>query len=239
MTSAAARTTAKFLALGLLAGIFLLAGKFFHFDQEQARNFFSGIPLGIAGAVYIVVYVVSSSFIWVGPKDVLRLAAVFIYGPYVSTAFIAIAEMLNLPVMFFLSRRLGRAFVEERLKGGRQKLDAAVSETGYGMIFFLRLFLLIPLRFLDLGFGLTKISFAKYFGICLLATPLRIFVVQFIWSLGVDTVMDPEKLSRYLADRPLIMWGVSIYFIGSMLMLWVMKIRAQARRIGSAVQGQI
>jgi len=228
---------AKFWSLVLLAGLFLCVGKFLHFDQARVQNFFSTVPLAAAGIIFVLVYVVSSSLVWVGPKDVLRLTAAFVYGPYLSTVFISIAEMINLPIMFLLSRRLGRDFVEARLKGGMKKVDLAISETGYGTIFFLRLFLLIPLRFLDLGFGLTKISLAKYFGVCLPATPLRIFFVQFFWSLGAETVTSPDKLGRYLADRPGILLGVLVYFLGSLLMVLIMKWRAAASK-KSAAQDQ-
>lgn len=220
----------KFLSFLLVIVLLSWLGRYFHLDRALIQEKLSRFPLIFSGIVFVIVYVVSSSVVWLGPKDVLRLAAVFVYGPYVSTVFVTVAELGNLPIMFLLSRRMGRPFVAERLKGGMKEVDQAIAETSFGMIFFLKLLLFIPLRFLDLGFGLTQISLLKYFFISLLATPLRIFVVQFFWSLGMETVMNPNKFSQYLLNHPQIMLGTGLYFVGSLVMVGVMKGRADARR---------
>ena len=221
---------AQFLLLILVVGLFLVLGKFFHFDQMACRTFFQQFPLGLSGVVFIVAYVVVTFFIWIGPKDIFRIVAALIYGPFWSTVFVYVAEMINVVVLFSLSRRLGREFVASKIKGGMQKLDNALAETSFWSIFFLRLFPIVPFRFLDLGMGLTKISLAKYFLIALIATPLRIFVVQFFLALGVSTIMDANKFAAYLTQHPYVSVGVYVYMFGAVIMVFIMKRVSRKRR---------
>lgn len=216
------RPVRSFWLLVILVIGFLVLSRFFHFEADSAKQYFTRFPLGISSAVFVVAYVVLSSVIWVGPKDVLRLASAFVYGPYLSTVLVTAGEMLNLLVMFGLSRKLGRPFVAERLRGRMRQVDQAIAESRYGTIFLLRLLILFPLRFLDLGFGLTRISLTKYFLISLLATPPRIFVVQFFWSLGMDTVVNPEKLAEYLSGHQgamALMFGYLIFSVAGVVVL--------------------
>jgi len=216
------RSVRSFWLLVLLALGCLALGRFFYFEADSAKQYFTRFPIGISSAVFVAAYVVLSAVIWVGPKDALRLAAAFVYGPYISTVLVTAGEMINLLVMFGMSRKLGRPFVAQCLRGRMRQVDQAIAESRYGTIFLLRLLVLFPLRFLDLGFGLTKISLTKYFLISLLATPPRIFVVQFFWSLGMDTVVNPEKFADYLSAHPgamALMFGYLIFSVAGVVVL--------------------
>ena len=132
--------TVKFVLFLLLILLFLVIGKIFPIDQEWCRSFLTGYSLLWSGIIFIVLYVVITFFIWLGPKDIFRITAAVVYGAYWSTLFVYAAEMTNVIVLFSFSRKLGRGFVESRLKGGMQRLDEIIATTSFWSIFFLRLF---------------------------------------------------------------------------------------------------
>jgi uncharacterized membrane protein YdjX (TVP38/TMEM64 family) len=206
-----------------MAVLFLSLGHFFSFDQAAFESFFRGIPVVSSSIVFVVLYVVLTFFIWLGPKDIFRIVSALVYGPYLSTLLVWVAEAINVVVLFTMSRRLGRQYVEQKLKGRMAQLDETVSSTGFWSIFFLKLTPIVPFRFLDLGFGLTKISLKKYWTISALATPLRIFYLQFLLALGLETVLNPEKMTAYLEANPLVMRLCFAYLVLSVVVMLVWR----------------
>ncbi|MCK5580566.1 MAG: TVP38/TMEM64 family protein [Candidatus Omnitrophica bacterium] len=228
----------SFLLFVVLIVVFFNLGKFFAFDEGLVQNFFLNIPVVLSGVIFILVYVVSTSLIWFGPKDILRIVAAGVFGAYLSTLLIWLAELGNVFVLFMLSRRLGRDFVASKLHGGMKRLDQTIAETSFWSIFCFRLFPIIPLRVLDLGFGLTKISFKKYFWISFIGTPLRIFVIQFFLAILIKTGMslhqfeqDPfaamgsmhNILNQYLNDHPGILFVCFFYLLGSIVTIFILR----------------
>ncbi|HQP10172.1 MAG TPA: VTT domain-containing protein, partial [Candidatus Omnitrophota bacterium] len=147
--------------------IILAAGWYFgrivDFDVAYYQAFFSRYPLALSGAIFVLIYVATSTFLWFGPKDVLRIACAVLFGPYVSTIFVWTGEMVNAPIMFYLSRFLGRAYVQRRLGGNMQSLDKMQGDTSVLGAIAWRINPLVPFRFVDLGYGLTRMPFKKYF----------------------------------------------------------------------------
>ncbi|MFA5260038.1 MAG: VTT domain-containing protein, partial [Candidatus Omnitrophota bacterium] len=201
----------RFLIFILLMACFLALSPFIHFDQQTVQDYLKGFPLFWSGLIFIFLYVGLTFFIWVGPKDVLRVVGAFLFGPYLSTVIVWVGEMGNLCVMFSLSRHFGRGYVAERMPGKMQRLDRVIAEKSFWGIFFLKFFPVIPFRFLDLAFGLTRISLKKYLLISAVASQLRIFVIQFFIALGMDTVLHPAKLSAYLEAHPSVFFPVFLY----------------------------
>jgi len=205
----------RFVLFLLLACLFVGAGFFVPFDQQDVELFLGRMPVIGSGAVFVALYVVLSFFVWIGPKDIFKIVGAVLYGPYLSSFLVFIAEMLNVIALFSLSRCLGRAYVSSRLRGRMQQVDQAVADTGFMSIFVMRFFPVIPFRFLDLAFGLTRISLLKYLTIAALGSPLRIFIVQLFLSLGWDVVANPQRFAEYLLAHPDILGASFVYLIGS------------------------
>ncbi len=218
-----------FLLLGV-AVFCLWAGSVVHLSEGQVRSWLERVPFPIAGTVFVGLYVGVTFFVWLGPKDLFRVVAAAFFGPYASTALVFIAEMINLLVFFGMSRRLGRDFVEERLPGRLKRWDHLLAHGGDGLIFLLRVFPVIPLRFLDLGLGLTRFPLRRYFVLAFLGTPIRIFVIQFFLALGVETITHPDRLQGYLEAHPTAMAGVLLYIVGSIITFWVLRRRTRRGR---------
>lgn len=219
----------RFVLFVLLFIVFLSLGKLFTYDKEAYYNYLAKFPAWISGIIFIVLYVTVSFFIWIGPKDIFKIVAALLYGPSLSTLFVYISEMINVIVLFSLSRKLGRDFVEAKLKGKMKRLDETIAETSFMSIFWVKFFPIIPFRFLDLAFGLTKISLKKYFVISLLASPLRIFFVQLFLSLGMDVFLNPVKLEEYLTQHPRIYMLCFAYVFGSIAMIFMLQSKARRK----------
>lgn len=234
--------TIKFLVFIALLAVFMFAGSYFDLDPEQTRDFFSQYPVFLSSIIFIILYVVGTFFIWVGPKDVLRVASLFIFGVWGSTVLTYIGENLNMCTLFWFSRRLGRPFVEQRASGKIKQIEEAASRTTVPAIFFMKFYPIIPFRFLDLGYGLTKISFPHYAIISLIASPIRLFVIQWFLNLMIMFGLTAAKgdmpllvkrymdMVQYLVDRPLIFWSLAGYTFSAIIFFVVLLIHRKKRR---------
>ena len=185
----------------LISAILLIwyLGKFFPIDTLAIETSLKRFPVFYSGIIFIALYVVITFFIWLS-KDIFRFMAAVLFGAYLSTLFIYIAETINAFILFYTARYLGRGFVENTLKANRKDLDDRLAGVNFFWLFIFRSVPLIPFRFLDLGAGLTKISFKKYLAAVILGSPLRIFWVQFVLSgVGKSIFAKPDALIEYLS----------------------------------------
>lgn len=220
--------TARFTSYLTLVLVFLGAGMILRVDEGFFKSLVIVQPSILSGIVFIIIYVAATTLIWLGPKDILRMLAALFYGPYLSTWLVYVAEMGNAFILFSLSRKLGREFVVSKLKGKIKRLDELTAYSSYWGIFAMRVFL-VPFRFMDLGFGLTKISFKKYLAIIAVASPIRIFIFQYLLSLGKDVYLNPAMLADELSSDSRMIWFCLIYVVGATVFLFVFKRKAASR----------
>ncbi|UCG34790.1 MAG: hypothetical protein JSW17_04660, partial [Candidatus Omnitrophota bacterium] len=116
MSSLFSKPAVRFLLLILIiAGLFLI-GKYFAIDEAKINEFLEKIPYGWASAVFVFLYVAGTFIIWY-LKDPLKVVGAIIFGAYLSTLLIYIAELINAYIFFRFSRGLGRDFIEKSVKG--------------------------------------------------------------------------------------------------------------------------
>lgn len=217
-------TVVNFSLLIVCVIIFLNIGRFFQIDEAWYQSLLTGVPLLVSGGIFIILYVVLTSLIWIGPKDFFRLSSALIYGAYISTVLVYIGEVINAVIIFTLSRKLGRGFVESKLKGRMKQLDQTFADASFWWIFTMRLFV-VPFRFLDMGCGLTPIPLRKYLLIVVTASPVRLFLFQYLLTLGADMIRDPLRLAEHLADHPWILGMNFVYAVGIVFVLFLLKKR--------------
>lgn len=234
--------TRNFLIFLILLAAFIAAGSFFDADPERSREFFSQYPLSLSSIIFVVLYVVGTFFIWFGPKDVLRVASLFVFGVIWSTVLVYIGEMLNMVTLFWFSRRLGRPFVEKKMKGRVKEWEEAASRTSGPGIFFMKFYPIIPFRFLDLGYGLTKISFARYAAISMLAAPIRLYVIQYFLDVtikfgltaakgNVDVFMERfMDMTNYFVGNPVLFLSLTVYTFSAIIFFFILLIRRKFKK---------
>jgi uncharacterized membrane protein YdjX (TVP38/TMEM64 family) len=194
-------------------------GRVFEFDAALYEGLLSRYPLALSGAVFIALYVLTSTFLWFGPKDMLQVICAVLFGPFVSTVLVWVGEMINAPIMFHLSRSLGREFVQQKWGMKAGEIDKIRKDTSFLGAVAWRLNPLLPFRFMDLGYGLTRITFRKYFGAIIAATFFRILWVQFIVAgVGVSIFKDMSAALDYFLEHPVVLGYSAIYFLAVIVM---------------------
>lgn len=216
-------TKTKFLVL--LIGIFLLwyLGRSFPVKPEGLQKSLERLPVIYSGIIFVVLYVVVTFFIWFS-KDILKIVGALLYGAALSTLFIWAAEVANAFILFHLGRYLGRGFVQDSLKGKFHSLDTKLAKVNFFWLLVFRAVPLVPFRFMDLGLGLTKISFGRYLIVVILGSPLRIFWVQYILSgVGAGIFRSPNLLVEYLMANKFL-FSFSLTYLG-LVALVALKIK--------------
>ncbi|RKY35104.1 MAG: hypothetical protein DRP69_02730 [Candidatus Duberdicusella sinuisediminis] len=95
----------------LITGLFILSSTF-SIQPQTIDKFLRGTPLFYSCILFVFLYVVGTFFIWY-LKDPLKIIGAVLFGAYLSTLLIYIAEIINAVVFFNLSSILGREFVEK------------------------------------------------------------------------------------------------------------------------------
>jgi uncharacterized membrane protein YdjX (TVP38/TMEM64 family) len=191
--------------------VMIFSGKVFTIDKKQLDHFFAPIPIGYSIVIFLILYVASDFINWV-LKDMLKVLGAIIFGAYVSSLLIYISEIINACIFFRMSTYLGRDFLDASLKGRSKKLYENLGSLSFAWIILLRMVPLIPFRIMDMAFGLSKVSFRKYITAVVLASPLRIFWIQFILA-SLTEGFSIHSVSSYLAKNPFITYATCVYFI--------------------------
>ena len=210
------RDKVKFLIFIAALILFWFLGWYFHIEPgilEGFRNY----SIFLSGIIFIFLYVLVTFFVWFS-KDVFRVTAAVIFGAYISTLLVFTAETINAAVLFFLSRYLGRGFVEKKIGAKAGGLDEKLSGISFFWLVMFRLAPLLPFRFMDMAAGLTKISFRKYLLAVIIGSPLRIFWLQFIFaavgkSIFYNTAGFVNILTEYLLMNKAVFIFTFIYLI--------------------------
>lgn len=202
----------KFFILLLLVVLSWYISGFFHIDTIPVKAFLAKFPLFISGLIFILLYCVLTFFIFFS-KDILWVASAVLFGPLISSIFIWIAEIINVFILFYLSRILGRKFVENSLDNSKFKeLDQRLGNLNIIWLFILRVTPLIPYRFMDMAAGLTRISFRKYLIAAVLGSPLKIFWMQYILAgVGEAILKNPLVAADFFMQHRQVLLFTMIY----------------------------
>lgn len=218
------KTKLKFLVLLATIVLSIMIGRLFHIDTATLQGYLKKFPLFYSGLIFVLLYVVVTFFIWFS-KDIFRFTAAVLFGATLSTLFIWLAETLNAGVLFYLARKLGREFVQDSLKKRKySQLDEKLGKVSFLWLFLFRLVPLIPFRFLDLGTGLSRVSFRRYLLAVVLGSPLRIFWVQYaLAGVGEALFKTPFVLAKYLSQNtPLFLFSL-VYLV--LVMVVALKLK--------------
>jgi uncharacterized membrane protein YdjX (TVP38/TMEM64 family) len=210
--------TIRFLMfLALLALCFYL-GRFIDLDAAQLDERLGRYPLALSSAVFVVLYVAVTFFVWFGAKDIFRIASALVYGPYLSALLVYLGEMGNALVLFHLSRRLGQDYVVHKLGIKEESINKNKQDKGFLGTFTLRINPLVPYRLQDLGAGLSTINFKKYMSAIAIASAPRILFFQYVIAgVGMSIFKDTEFAMQYMMEHQEILVFGQIYFLAVIL----------------------
>ncbi len=217
----------KFLIFVIVLFLLWYLGRFFPIDTTGMEKYLSQTPLLAASAIYVFLYVVITFFVFFS-KDIFWIAAAIVFGPFLSALLIFISEIINAFILFFLARGLGRGFVRNFLKTKPNLIDEKLGKISFIWLFMLRVVPLVPYRFMDLGFGLTDIRFGRYLAAVLLATPIRVFWIQYILAgVGKGFISQPQLLVNFLLNNRFLYIFSFVYLI--LVFIVIVKFKERLR----------
>jgi uncharacterized membrane protein YdjX (TVP38/TMEM64 family) len=156
----------KILKLVLIAAVITFIGYYgwtyrANLTPEYLRSWIGSFGVW-APFVYILLYAVNTVTL-LPPIAILSLTAGLAFGKVVGFLALMAGAMLGTTATFFISRKLGRGFVEKRLQGKFKALDEKLEQKGFATVFFFRAVPLVPYEVLNYVPGLSKITFRDYF----------------------------------------------------------------------------
>ena len=166
-----------------------------HLEAAQGWTAALGV---LAPAAFVVVYVVAT--LLGVPGMPFTLLSPFLLGVGPAFVVMVVGSAISAALAFLIARYLARDALAERLAGtdGFARLSALVEEHDWAVIPVLRILPIAPFAVVNYGFGLTGISFWRYFGWSELAmVPMNAVLV-----LGAGLLFDAT--TRGTASWPLL-----------------------------------
>lgn len=150
---------AGFLLVMIVAGRAIDVGR--HLEAAQAWTASLGF---LAPAAYVLLYV-AATLIGV-PGLPFTLLSPVLFGVWPAYGAMVVGSALSAALAFLIARYLARDALAERLAGtdGFARLSALVEKHDWVVIPLLRIVPVAPFAIVNYGFGLTGISFWRYFG---------------------------------------------------------------------------
>ena len=115
----------------------------------------------IAIVVYLAMYVIKPFFIVI-PANVLALGGGIVFGPFKGFLLTMVGFLISGTIAFYISRFLGKDFVESIIGKKLMSLDNNMEKNGFKILFLLRLPPILPFDLLSYACGLTKIKYLDF-----------------------------------------------------------------------------
>jgi len=227
MKNHTSKPAVKFLVFLFFLIIITVAGTVFSIDDSKVNALFDRVSIGQSAFIFILLYTLGA-FILCTLKEPLKIVGAVVFGPYVSTLLIYISEIINATVFFKLSRVFGKDFVEKKAGGDFKKFYNKVKDLSLIKIIILRANPLFPYRLFNVSFGLSRVSFKKFLLAVVVASPFRIFWLQFPLAAIKDFSLG--KMTSYFQENSAIALAMSLYIIGVFLALFFIKGEKSAKQ---------
>lgn len=111
--------------------------------------------------IYLLIFVIKP-FLIIIPTNLIAIMGGTLFGPIKGFLLTMVGFFITGTIAFYISRLLGRDFVEGLLGKKFIKLDKNMEEKGFKILFFLRLPPVIPFDPLSYACGLTKIKYRDF-----------------------------------------------------------------------------
>jgi len=131
------------------------------FDAENVKTYV--LSFGVAAPVIFILLHILQTVVAPIPGAILVIAGGLIWGAYLGTLLSVIGAFTGSLICFWLSRTLGRPFVEKfAKKEDLEFTDKFFQKYGIPAIILLRLIPLMAFDVISYGAGMTKMDFKKY-----------------------------------------------------------------------------
>jgi uncharacterized membrane protein YdjX (TVP38/TMEM64 family) len=151
------------ISLAVLAALVALA-QFLDLPALLQRGLGAVESAGPRGIAWFALLYIASCVFFV-PGSLLTLGAGAIFGLWKGFLIVSFSSTLGSAAAFLIGRTLARDWVASKAAGDPrfQALDQAVGREGWKIVLLTRLSPLFPFNLVNYLFGLTKVSFSRYF----------------------------------------------------------------------------
>lgn len=159
--------------------------------------------LGMWGPIVVALSYIAACVLFL-PGSILTLGAGFLFGVINGTLTVSIGSTLGAGAAFLVGRTLLREWVEKKVSGNARfnAIDAAVGDQGFKIVFLTRLSPVLPFNLLNYAFGLTRVSFWRYFFASWIGmVPGTVMYVYFGSALRSLTDVAAGKIERGAAQQ--------------------------------------
>lgn len=142
------------------------------------------------GSLSIVAFLAISAIRPLGviiPVTILTIIAGSLYGPVYGFILAMASILISSNVAFFISRYLGKSFVEKLLKHRAEKINLKIEKNGFKIILIMRMSGVFPLDIVAYAAGLTKVKYRDF----ILATMLGVIPETFSFSFMGHNINNP------------------------------------------------
>ncbi|KAF1085525.1 TVP38/TMEM64 family inner membrane protein YdjZ [Sporotomaculum syntrophicum] len=174
--------------LGIVFYLCQKSGMFVDPTAEGLKEYIAACS-GWGPLVYMIMFSVIPS------GSVIAIAGGMAFGVFWGTVYTVIGATLGATVAFYISRLLGRGVVGKLTRGKMLKIEDGIEQSGFLLIFILRLIPIIPFNAISFGAGLTKIKYPDY----LLATTIGIIPGSLVFINLGDKALDMRSPEFILA----------------------------------------
>lgn len=128
---------------------------------------------------FVIIYSIKPIVMFI-PASFLSVLAGNIFGPLRAFILSMIGCFFSGTVAFYLSRYLGKPFVNKILKGKVLKLDDDIEKHGFAIMFLMRLAFVFPYDPLSYAAGITKVKYKDFITGTMLGIIPEMFMYSFI-----------------------------------------------------------
>lgn len=162
--------------------------RFHKITMDNLRNYILNYG-NFSVLIFLILYSLKP-VIFIIPSALLSIVAGNIYGPIVATILSMIGCFFSASLAFFISKILGRNFVEKISKGRLINLDRNIEKNGFKIMLLMRLSVVFPYDALSYAAGLTGMSYSDF----IFGTTLGILPEMIAYSFAGKNLRNPFSL---------------------------------------------
>ena len=165
---------------------------FHHINVKHIKTYI--LSYGKYAAVCFILLYSIKPIVFIVPASFLSIIAGNIFGPYTGFFLSIISCFFAASLAFYLSKVLGKPFVDKILKGKAMKLDESIEKHGFLIMLIMRLSFIFPFDGLSYAAGLSKMKYSDF----ILGTILGILPEMTVYSFMGKNIGKPLSVKFIL-----------------------------------------
>ncbi|CEN26835.1 TVP38/TMEM64 family protein [Paraclostridium sordellii] len=138
----------------------------------------------LAPLVYIIMFALVPLTLF--PDSILAIGGGMVFGLFKGYIYTLIGALIGATISFYISRKLGRAFVKKLTNEKLDNIEELINSKGFFIVLILRLVPLFPFDIISYGSGLTSIKYKDFLLATIIGTIPGILVFTNIGAQSVN-----------------------------------------------------